>query len=64
LSRAWGFDYSANVRFAPKATELLCRREMTRWANRRHQTHSFDHFVGAREQEWRPLRRRAADEFD
>lgn len=27
---------SLNVRFAPQATELLHRREMTRWARRRH----------------------------
>ena len=27
---------SLDVRFAPKATELLRRREMSRWANKRH----------------------------
>jgi hypothetical protein len=27
---------SLNVRFAPKATELLRRRETTRWARSRH----------------------------
>jgi hypothetical protein len=31
-----------NVRFAPKATELLRRREMTRWANMRHEVHRHD----------------------
>jgi len=29
---------SLNVRFAPEATELLRRHEMTRCANRRHRT--------------------------
>jgi hypothetical protein len=39
-----------NVRFAPKATELLLRREMMRWANNRHRPLLFDHLVGAAEQ--------------
>ena len=50
-----GSEGSLNVRFAPKATESLRRRKMTRCANKG--THAvqqiallFDQMVGAREQ--------------
>ena len=35
-----------NVRFVPKATELLRRREMTQRAKRRHRADLFNHLVG------------------
>src|SRR5215475_11556961 len=49
---------SVNVRFAPKATQVLHCRELTRCANsgceQSQQTAQlFDHLVGTREQSWR-----------
>ena len=47
-----GSEGSLNVRFGPKATELLRRREMTRWAKTgceqsQQSPRLFDHLVGA-----------------
>ena len=47
--RCRGSYLPVDVRFAPKATEVSCRREITRWANRRIAA-LFDHLVGEHEQ--------------
>ena|SRR6516165_2025742 len=59
---------SVNVRFAPKATELLRRRELTRCANRRHMPCSkkilFDHFVGPYQERFRDLKAKRLRSFE
>ena len=46
---------SSHVRFSPKATEMLRRREMTRWAISGHFFALFDYFVRQRRQRRRNL---------
>ena len=59
---------SVYVRFAPKATELLRRRELTRCANRRHMPCSkkilFDHFVGPYQERFRDLKAKRLRSFE